>query len=181
MAREGARGGAVARREILERRRIVRRLHQARADRRERRVLRHRQVVGQARQGGKLVEQQAHHASRRAALVVFERQLGRAQDQLAQQRRDREHFAVLRHASRCRRLDVERAHVDSLDVFTRCTVFGGIHTARCGGTIQVASCVSTVITPRTAKMSWKRGWLCHGISNAGGRSRAIAPTGRGTS
>ena len=69
----------------------------------------------------------------------------------------------------------------SPEVRTRCAVFGGIQTARCGGTIQVASCVSTVITPRVAKMSWKRGWLCQGISNAGGRSRAIAPTGRGTS
>ena len=52
----------------------------------------------------------------------------------------------------------------SPQALTRCAVFGGIHTARCGGTSQVASRVSTVITPRTAKMSWKRGWLCQSIS-----------------
>src|SRR5678810_1097857 len=45
------------------------------------------------------------------ALVVFERQLGGPQDQLAQQRRDFEHLAVARHAARRGRFDVERAHV----------------------------------------------------------------------
>ena len=58
-------------------------------------------------------------------------------------------------------------------VLTRCGIFGGIHTARSGGTSQVASRVSMRITPRVAKMSWKRGWLCQAISWAGGRSRAM--------
>ena len=38
----------------------------------------------------------------------------------------------------------------AVEVRTRCAVFGGIHTARCGGTSQVASRVSISITPRTA-------------------------------
>src|ERR1700733_6272744 len=47
---------------------------------------------------------------------------------------------------------------------TPCAVSAGIHTARSGGTTQMPSLVSTVITPSGAKSNWSSTWECRLIT-----------------
>ena len=91
---------------------VVRVFDERAADSREDFRCGHRQVIRQADERSQFVEDQLHHAAGGAFLVVLHRQLGCAQDQLAQERRDRESHAALRHGFRRLGRDVERPELD---------------------------------------------------------------------
>ncbi len=56
----------------------------------------------------------------------------------------------------------------------------GIHSARVGGSTQVASCVSTVRTPLAAQASWWSSWVCQSKRVPAGMGK-VATTTAGSS
>ena len=131
---------------VLRPRADVRRRHEGLAQRPQPRVARQDDAAAAPARGPTSCSSSRASAPSRPFPVVLRRHVHGRQQQLAQQRRHLHHFAGPRVRARRARLDVGAARADP-NIRTWCVTPARIQTARCGGTTQPPSSLSTSMTP----------------------------------